>query len=111
MNISDYVFNVGDEVITSEGIRGEIINVCDCDNCKERGFYEPVYRDEEDDEMWISDYEARRGFNHFYRIGKYTFGNLHKEPVKSKIAYLEERLIQLRKQLALIEELEKEETC
>ena len=108
MEIGDYKFNIGDEVITADGTRGEIINICECDNCKERGFYEPVYRDEEDGEIWISDFEAKRGFNHFYKIGNYTFGNLHRKPVENKITYLEERLVQLRKQLALVEELEKE---
>ena len=111
MNISDYVFNIGDEVITDVGEKGTIVDICECESCKERGFCEPVWEDADGEWLWITDYEAEHGFRSFYKIGNYTFGNLRKTPVVERIRIYERRLDCLRGQLALIEELEKEEEC
>ena len=41
MNIKDYKFNVGDEVITTDGQHGKIVEICNCESCRSRGFLEP----------------------------------------------------------------------
>lgn len=111
MNISDYVFNIGDEVITIDGIKGKIVEICDCDWCKERGFLEPIWDGEYCSDEYITIHQAERGFTNYYKIGNYKFNKLQKDLVESNIAYHEGELVRLRKQLAVIEELEKEETC
>lgn len=108
MNINDYVFNIGDEVITANGEKGKIVDICKCEHCEERGFYEPTWEDEDGDLLWITDYEAAHGFWNFYKIGEYTFGNLNKSRVADSIKMYERSLEQLRGRLAVIEELEKE---
>ena len=42
LQIYDCMFEVGDEVITSNGKVGIITDICTCEKCKERGFYEPT---------------------------------------------------------------------
>lgn len=39
--MNNYNFKVGDKVVTVYGETGVIVDICTCDNCKERGFYEP----------------------------------------------------------------------
>ena len=43
---NEYKFNVGDEVITIDGHRGEIIDICECERCQARGFCEPMWENE-----------------------------------------------------------------
>ena len=109
MKPQDYIFNVGDEVITVDGIKGTITHICYCERCQERGFYEPVWEDDDLDDHYISNYEADFGFHNYYKIGQYRFAPFCKDIVESKIEKHESALTQLRRQLSLIEELEKEE--
>lgn len=107
MDIKDYKFEIGDEVITTEGEVGKIISICDCDECKERGFYEPFWIAEGDEwSRCISKFTAEVGFLEFYEIGKYRFNDFDKSSVLSNIDYYEKKLKQLKKQLKVIEELE-----
>ena len=77
MDIKDYKFKVGDIIITTEGDVGNIIDICDCKNCRERGFNEIVWvstiTNSKDNYITIS--EAKNGFPSYYRIGDYTFRN------------------------------------
>lgn len=107
MNIKDYEFHVGDEVITTEGIRGKITKICTCDRCQERGFYEPFWRSENEEwEHCIDKFTAEIGFNGFYKIGKYKFNDFDKAEVYRNIAFCEEELRRYKKQLKTIEEIE-----
>lgn len=107
MNIKDYEFNIGDIVITTEGKIGKITNICTCDRCEERGFYEPFWVDEDDDyEHCISIFAAQHSFIGFYQIGKYKFNDFDKGEVLREMASYEKELKRLRKQLKVIEELE-----
>lgn len=84
--LMEYDFKVGDEVITSTGQVGIIESICDCDRCKERGFYEPrVKLAKGVDGIYITDYDKNNNFSNFYKIGKYKFGNIDKESVKHDI--------------------------
>ena len=108
MNIKDYEFHIGDEVITTEGEVGKITSICTCSSCERRGFYEPFWRDENDGwEHCISIYDAESGFSGFYKIGKYEFNNVFdKAEVLRTIACHEDELKKLRNQLRVIEKYE-----
>ncbi len=109
MNIGEYEFRVGDEVITSYGEKGRVIDICECESCRRRGFLEPIWEDDDLDEHWITDTDAKNGFDCFYRIGKYTFGNLDRCSVELNITHFERLLTMYKKQLQVIEELTREE--
>ena len=85
-NVVEYDFRVGDRVITSTGKVGIIESICDCDQCKARGFYEPsVEAVDGVGSIYITDNDKRVGFRSFYQIGKYKFGNIDKESVEYDI--------------------------
>lgn len=68
-----YEFHVGDYVEDATGRVGYIQSICQCEQCKERGFYEPfvLYTDGNSD--CITVYEYERGFPGYKRIGQYDF--------------------------------------
>ena len=106
MNVSEYEFNVGDEVITIDGERGRIVDICNCEECRKRGFLEPVWENEDETEEWITYGEAKCGFKNFYKIGKYYFSPPDRDIVERAIGKYEFILARLRKHLDLIDELE-----
>lgn len=68
-----YDFRVGDYVEDATGRVGYIQSICQCEQCKVRGFYEPfvLYTDGNSD--CITVYEYERGFLGYKRIGQYDF--------------------------------------
>lgn len=102
-----YEFNIGDEVITSDGDKGVIIDICTCSECEKRGFYDLKWQDEYGETDHITSYSRKNGFKYFYKIGKYRFGNLEKDLVEYHIFRHETDLARLKKQLEVIEELER----
>ena len=75
-NKKNGLFNIGDEVITSDGRKGKIVDICHCEECERRGFYEPkVLYDEYDEVEYITNYDKERNFRDFYKIGNTVFGN------------------------------------
>lgn len=116
MEIKDYKFKVGDEVITIKGVRGFIDRICECSECQRRGFYEPVWSYHEGNELsgeWYEDYisatDAILGFPGYYKIGEYRFHDFDKAYILSQMASHEKEYQRLRKQFKLIEELESKE--
>ena len=109
-------FKVGDQVITDDGRVGVIESICDCEHCKERGFYEPQVKMEiGDSQIWITDTDKRNGFINFYKIGDRVFGNIDEECVlnniESKKEFIKEQqkeLIELEAQLDVIKHLKKQ---
>lgn len=86
--LMEYDFNIGDEVITSDGCVGVIENICDCYKCRERGFYEPKVRLTKGAyDIYITNNDRDNGFSSFYKIGKYKFGNIDKESINRDIEY------------------------
>lgn len=97
-------FKVGDQVITDDGRVGVIESICDCEYCKDRGFYEPRVRMEiGEDQIWITDIDKRNGFNNFYKIGDQVFGNLDEECVLSTIKSKKEHIKDKQKELIELE--------
>ena len=103
---SDYEFKVGDEVITTDGRRGVISDVCHCQNCYDRGFYEPTWIDDSGNYNYITLFDKEYGFKLYYKIGKYRFCDFNKDEVLREMATCERTLKELRGQLKLIEEIE-----
>lgn len=68
-----YDFRVGDYVEDVTGRVGYIQSICQCEQCKARGFYEPfvLYTDGNSD--YITAYEYENGFPGYKRIGQYDF--------------------------------------
>ena len=110
MKPSDYEFSVGDKVVTIYGVIGHIVDICKCERCLERGFCELTWRsDINHDVGWITIYDAERDFDDFYQIGKYRFNHDFDKPVlQLMIKEKEAELASLKKQLEVMEELEKE---
>ena len=110
MKPSDYEFAIGDKVVTIYGEVGHVVDICKCRKCVERGFYEPTWKiDDSGDVGWITIYDAERGFDDFYQIGKYRFGHtFNKSVVRAMIIEKEVELRRLKKQLQVMDELEKE---
>lgn len=107
MNDHKYEFKIGDYVITTDGDHGRIVDICTCDRCKERGFYEPIWiSDVTDSAIYISNFEAERGFSNYYQIGEHKFGELDREPVIASIEWFKEQLAQFERQLKFIEAIE-----
>lgn len=98
LKMNKYEFNIGDEVITADGFCGEIINICECDRCKERGFLEPVVEWQDGNVDWITDWNLNNNFNNYYKIGDYIFGNIHLEDLKKQISRLRSQVYQLEDQ-------------
>lgn len=109
MNINDYRFKIGDEVITADGVRGKITDICECKWCKQRGFYEPEWKEDGTGEVrHISHHHAEKGFPLYYKIGEQYFGEFDMSGVTAEIAYHEEHLARYKKALSVIvEETEK----
>lgn len=68
-----YDFRVGDYVEDVTGRVGYIQSICQCEQCKARGFYEPfvLYTDGNSD--CITVYEYEKGLPGYKRIGQYDF--------------------------------------
>ena len=110
MKPNDYEFAVGDKIVTIYGEVGHIVDMCMCRKCVERGFYEPTWKiDDSGDVDWITIYDAERGFDDFYQIGKYRFGHkFDKEFVRGMLVEKELEVARLKRQLQVMEDLERE---
>lgn len=92
-----YGFHVGDYVEDITGRIGYINSICQCERCKERGFYEPYVMYNNGDCDYITTYECEQGFLDYKRIGQYDFTKKDEgkiEPLACKTAsdYSNEKL-------------------
>ena len=103
--IKEVDFKVGDQVITSDGRIGAIVDICTCDMCKERGFDEPKVRYSNGDTDYITISNKNNGFKYFYQIGNKVFGNLDEETLVSRIETLKTEMQELENQLNTVQTL------
>lgn len=76
----NYEFHVGDYVETTDGEVGYIVDICNCPDCEDRGFYEPLWRKfNSNDTDYITCHEYFNGFKGYKRIGKYDFMEQNKK--------------------------------
>lgn len=68
-----YQFNVGDFVEDIDGNIGYIDFICECENCKERGFNEPRIRYVSGETDYIMVHQLEYLDKSYKRIGKYEF--------------------------------------
>lgn len=105
-----YTFKVGDKVIADDGRTGTIVEICTCDRCKKRGFYEPkVQMDIGVYQIWITDTDKKNGFMSFYQIGNRVFGNIDNEAsknIRERIVELKHELVEYEAQLNMMKKLE-----
>lgn len=101
-------FRVGDEVITSTGEVGTIVDICTCKSCQERGFYEPMVETKiGNGRIYITDNSKRNNFSGFYKIGERVFGNINRDSLLYDIKDTNEQINSLtRCQTELLKQLE-----
>lgn len=75
-----YDFRVGDYVEDATGRVGYIQSICQCEQCKARGFYEPFVLYTDGDGDYITAYEYEKGFPGYKRIGQYAFAKAVQVP-------------------------------
>ena len=102
-------FKVGDKVIADDGRTGTITDICTCDRCKKRGFYEPTVKmDIGVCQIWITDTDKENGFRSFYQIGDRVFGNVDREAskdIREQIIELKHEVIEYEAQLDMLNKL------
>jgi hypothetical protein len=97
-----YTFKAGDEVVTSDGRTGKIRDICTCDKCKERGFYEANIDYDDETTDWLMIPDKKNGFKSYYSIGDRVFGNLDEESVNKELEEIGGRYNKLVKQQSVI---------
>lgn len=101
-------FKVGDEVITDDGRVGTIIDICTCDRCKGRGFYEPRVEMKIGSQIYITDTDKENGFISYYKIGDKVFGNIYDKYLLGHMETYKEAIKEIEAQLDVIKKLREE---
>lgn len=102
------MFKKGDRVITAKGEIGVVADICTCDACKSRGFYEPQIKTLSGNYMiTCTDSDQRDGFTSFYQIGDKVFGNLDITELLCDISMVENQIKEKQREL---EQLQKQRT-
>ena len=78
----NYKFHVGDYVEDVDGHVGYISEICTCEKCRERGWYEPSIRYTNGTEDYISNYDVDGIPTYYKRIGAYDFTKKEKKKIE-----------------------------
>ena len=81
----NYEFHVGDYVETVDGWVGYISEICTCEKCRERGWYEPSIRYTNGTEDYISHYDVDGIPTYYKRIGTYDFTKKEKKKIENLV--------------------------
>lgn len=84
-----YEFHVGDYVEDVTGRVGYIQSICQCEQCKACGFYEPFVLYKDGDGDYITAYKYEKGFPGYKRIGQYDFTKKAEDKDDDKIEPLD----------------------
>lgn len=74
-NVTDIKFNIGDFVENRDGRIGYISDICHCDECKKRGFFEPTIQYLDGTSDYISNYSVKYVSKDYKQIGTQKFDN------------------------------------
>lgn len=78
-NVTDMKFNIGDFVENRDGRIGYISDICHCDECKKRGFFEPTIQYSDGTSDYISNYSVKHVSKDYKQIGIQKFDNNYYE--------------------------------
>ena len=86
-NTTDIQFHEGDYVENSNGKIGYISSICHCDECKKRGFFEPIITYSDGTTDYISNYSVKTVSSDYKQIGIQKFST--EDELRNRIAALE----------------------
>lgn len=98
-NVTDIKFNIGDFVEDRDGRIGYISDICHCDECKKRGFFEPTIQYLDSTSDYISNYSVKHVSKDYKQIGIQKFDNDYYE--KEDNDYYEKEIESLKHQLEM----------
>lgn len=101
----EVLLKIGAYVITSRGEVGVIEDICMCDKCAERGFYEPQIKTIiGDGTIMCTDADWRSNFRSFYQIGDVVLGNVDNDDLLTEIFNCEDLLEETKNRLLILHE-------
>lgn len=74
-NATNIKFHIGDFVEDKDGKVGYISDICHCEECEKRGFFEPTIQYLDGTSDYISNYSANNIFKDYKQIGIQRFDN------------------------------------
>ena len=96
-NITDIQFHEGDFVENSNGKIGYISSICHCDECKERGFFEPTITYSDGTTDYINNYSIKSVPFDYKQIGTQKFST--EDVLRNRIAALEKENKELKEKV------------
>ena len=96
-NITDIQFHEGDFVENNDGKIGYISSICHCDNCKNRGFFEPTITYTDGTTDYISNYSVKSVPFDYKQIGTQKF--LTEDVLRNRITALEKENKELKEEV------------
>lgn len=96
-NITDIQFHEGDFVESSNGKIGYISSICHCDECKERGFFEPTITYSDGTTDYINNYSIKSVPFDYKQIGTQKFST--ENVLRSRIVALEKENKELKEKV------------
>lgn len=96
-NITDIQFHEGDYVENNEGKIGYISSICYCDECKKRGFFEPIITYSDGTTDYISNYSVKTVSSNYKQIGTQKFST--EDVLRNRITVLEKENKELKEKV------------
>lgn len=96
-NITDIQFHEGDYVENNDGKIGYISSICHCDECKKRGFFEPIITYSDGTTDYISNYSVKTVSSDYKQIGIQKFST--EDELRNRITVLEKENKELKEKV------------
>ena len=97
INITDIQFHEGDFVENSDGKIGYISSICYCDECKERGFFEPTITYSDGTTDYINSYSIKSVPFDYKQIGTQKFST--EDVLRNRIVELQKENKELKERV------------